>query len=440
MRGGPVSQATIYPGALSGEVPAIASKSYAHRLLILAALADAPTEIACDTTSADIEATASCLRSLGATVVRTHHGFRVTPLPREGCVPRARAGAQLDCGESGSTLRFMLPVVAALGRGASLTGHGRLAKRPLSPLYEELQAHGATLSPQGEFPLEVSGALWPGRFWLPGDVSSQYVTGLLLAGAALGSPMDIFVSEPVESRGYIDVTMDTLATFGVPVEASKVEASVGPCLRLSLPGQTPATPGEVEVEGDWSNAAFWLAAGALSPEGCTVTGLNLSSRQGDRAALVALAILGARIRQSGGSAGASLTQLRGRTVDVSGIPDLVPPLAAVAAYASGTTTFTGAGRLRLKESNRLETIRAAIVGMGGWAEVDGDALVVQGRRLSGGVVDAANDHRIAMMAAVAATQATGPTTIRDSGCVAKSYPAFFADFARLGGHVEESED
>lgn len=432
-----MSDVTVYPGTLAGQVPAIASKSYAHRLLVLAALADATTDLDCPSTSADIMATASCLRSLGATVARTRLGYRVTPLPRVAGAPVSRAHPQLDCDESGSTLRFMLPLAAALGQGASLTGHGRLAERPLSPLYEELQAHGVRLSPQGAFPLEVSGALWPGRFWLPGNVSSQYVTGLLLAGTALASPLDIFVGEPVESRGYIDITLDTLASFGVQVEASQVTTTEGPCLRLSMGGPLPTTPGHLAVEGDWSNAAFWLAAGSLSRQGCTVEGLNLQSRQGDRAALVALASLGARIRRGSGAAGASLTQLRGRTIDVSGIPDLVPPLAAVAAYAQGTTRFTGAGRLRLKESDRLETIRAALVAMGGRSHIEGDTLVVEGQGLTGGVVDAANDHRIAMMAAVAATAASGPTTILGAHCVAKSYPAFFADFQRLGGHVEE---
>lgn len=433
-------RAVIEPARLSGSVEAPSSKSEAHRLLICAALASGATNVDCTTTSDDIEATVSCLESLGAGVARTRQGLRVTPLEtgREGA--ERLPEAELDCGESGSTLRFLLPVVAALGRDVSITAHGRLPQRPLSPLYEELLAHGATLSPQGQVPLRVGGTLRPGRFSLPGNVSSQYVSGLLLAAPLTGGRVEVVVTEPVESRPYIDMTVAALRRFGAEVSEGRAQESNGAPAR-SYACEAPrglVSPGTVRVGGDWSNAAFWLAAGALcGPEGgVAVTGLDARSPQGDRQVLAALALLGARVLRSADGAGCVTDHLVGRTIDVSSCPDLVPPLAAVAALSEGTTTFTGAARLRLKESDRLATVSAAILALGGRARATEDGLLVEGvPELAGGVVDAANDHRIAMMAAVLSTRCSGTVTIEGAECVSKSYPAFFEDFASLGGHV-----
>ncbi len=436
---------TVLPGPLTGEVRAPSSKSEAHRLLICAAFAPGPTNVDCTTTSNDIDATISCLEALGARVARTRVGFRVTPVPGTSASdnrPEGRANATLDCGESGSTLRFLLPVVAALGRGAELVGHGRLPQRPLSPLYEELVAHGAELSPQGEVPLRVGGRLRAGRFSLPGNVSSQYVSGLLMAAPLLDGPVEVLVTEPVESRPYIDLTVSALEAFGAEVSESAARTPEGEPARAFVCSAPHGlrSPGTVRVGGDWSNAAFWLAAGALSGggDGVTVTGLDARSAQGDRQVLAALALLGARVLRTPEGAGCSEDRLAGRVIDVSACPDLVPPLAAVAAVAEGTTTFTGAARLRLKESDRLATVSAALEALGGRARTSEDGLVVEGRHmLEGGTVDAANDHRIAMMAAVLAARCEGPVTIRGAECVSKSYPAFFEDLASLGGSVRE---
>lgn len=432
---------TIEPHPLSGTVPAVASKSVAHRLLILAALADVTTDIDCNTTSKDIEATARCLEALGARIARTMRGFRVRPIPRDASgVPLAAEGATLDCGESGSTLRFMLPVAAALGRPCALDGHGRLAERPISPLYEELASHGARLSQRGVLPLRVEGGLAGGTFDIPGDVSSQYVSGLLMAAPLLPGGVRVRVSEPFESRAYVTITTDALRAFGVDVRVAREREEDGASFEVfEVAPQAVRTPGTVAVEGDWSNSAFWLAAGAIAGP-VSVTGLDARSSQGDRAIVAAASLLGARARTEGGCATSERAALRGRTVSVAEIPDLVPPIAAMAAYAQGETRITDAARLRLKESDRLETVRAAIACMGGDATVEGDDLLVRGTgSLPGGVVDAANDHRIAMMAAVCAAHAQGPTTIRGAECVAKSYPTFFDDFRSLGGVVRESE-
>ncbi len=431
----------INPGALTGEVRAPSSKSEAHRLLICAALSAGTTDIDCTTTSADIDATVSCLEALGARVARTRRGFRVAGLPRDAeGRPLPTREALLDCGESGSTLRFLLPVACALGAEARLTGHGRLPERPLSPLYEELVAHGCELSAQGRMPLSAGGRLEPGRFELPGDVSSQYVSGLLMAAPLTGGTVEVLVSEPVESRPYVGLTTGALARFGVEVrEGPATTADSRPARLFGVDAPRGlVSPGSVEVGGDWSNAAFWLAAGALGADGVAVTGADVQSPQGDRQVLGALALLGARVVRSREGAACAPDRLRGRTLDVSSCPDLVPPLAAVAAVATGTTNVVGAARLRLKESDRLATVSAAVNALGGRAEVTDDGLVIEGvNELAGGTVDAANDHRIAMMAAVLATRCSGPTTIVGAECVAKSYPAFFEDFASLGGAVRK---
>ena len=436
---------TITPHAIEGSVEAIASKSMAHRLLICAALCPGPTTIRCTTSSRDIEATISCLEALGAVVERDGDLLHVTPLPGTSSTDNVRQGARnalLDCGESGSTLRFMLPVVCALGCDAALTGHGRLAQRPLSPLYEELIAGGCDLTDQGRFPLKVTGRLRPGRFELPGNVSSQYISGLLLAAPLLDGPTEVCVAEPIESRPYVNLTTSALRTFGVIVEEVRDVTEKGDRVTRFL--VSPTTPyrscGQVTVEGDWSNAGFWLAAGALGA-GVSVTGLDLASRQGDRSMLAALAKLGARVERSGDTASVSSGAPNACEMNVSDFPDLVPPLAAVAALAPGTTRLTGCGRLRLKESDRIETVCSGLAALGAGISSEGDDIVINGREaLDGGVVDAANDHRIAMMAAIAATRCSSPVTIRGAECVQKSYPAFFEDYEKLGGIVTRRAD
>jgi 3-phosphoshikimate 1-carboxyvinyltransferase len=422
--------AVVEPRALSGTIEAIASKSEAHRMLICAAFADGATNIRCRTTSEDIDATVGCLRALGSGVARTRHGFRVVPL--RGDAPE---GAELDCGESGSTLRFLLPVVGALGRGATLDGRGRLAARPLSPLYEEMIAGGCDISEQGRLPLEVSGRLRAGTFELPGDVSSQFVTGLLLAAPLMDGAVTIRVSEPIQSRPYIDVTRRVMADFGVEVASERVERDGANFTELSVGSEARyRTPGTITVGGDWSNAAVWLSAGAIGRGPVTVKGLDLTSTQGDRAILGALSLLGARVVRGRGVVAVAPSRLTGQTIDVSAIPDLVPPLAAVAALAEGETRLAHAERLRLKESDRMESVTSTVNALGGDAAVDGDDIVIHGGRpLHGGLVEVPRDHRICMEAALLATRCDGEVTIRGAECVDKSYPGFFEDLRSLGG-------
>lgn len=430
----------ITPAPLTGQIDAIASKSMAHRLLICAALCPGPTDIVCTTSSKDIEATIGCLTSLGATIKRDGDTLHVEPLAGAASSDNIRTGTQgalLDCGESGSTLRFLLPVCAALGCNAKLTGHGRLAERPLSPLYEELIAGGSELSEQGVFPLSIGGRLRAGRFELPGNVSSQYISGLLLAAPLLAGPSEVRVKNPIESKPYIDLTTSALKTFGV--EVSQTQEHEGEqsytCFAIS-PATSYVSPGTVEVEGDWSNAAFWLAAGALG-QGISVTNIDLLSRQGDKAILAALAKLGARVSRQGHSATVCASTPQACTIDAANFPDLVPPLAAVAALTPGHTSICNCARLRLKESDRIETVCAGLSALGAQISSTADSIEIDGvSELKGGTVDAANDHRIAMMAAVAATRSAAPVTILGAECVEKSYPAFFADYNDLGGNAQ----
>ena len=433
----------VAPKPLGGVVEAIASKSFAHRMLICAALCPSPTAITCNTSSKDIEATIGCLTSLGASVTRLDDVLLVSPIPRGARAddPLVQEPPTLDCGESGSTLRFLLPVVAALGAKCSLQGHGRLSKRPLSPLYEELVSHGCELGPQGAFPLDVSGALRPGSFRIPGNVSSQYVSGLLMALPLLDGPSEVVVEGTLESKPYVDMTIDVLRSFGVGVTSSLEHAEGTTLLHLDIPaGAMFSSPGRCSVEGDWSCSAFWLCAGAIAGSGVGVSGLDARSCQGDRSVLGALALLGARVLRRDGLVAASPGSLHGSTIDVRDIPDLVPPLAAVAAAAQGETRMSNAGRLRLKESDRLVTVRDAIDSLGGSARIAGDDLVIFGTgRLRGGTVDAANDHRIAMLAAIASTICDEPVTIMGAECVGKSYPAFFEDLVALGGECQTDQ-
>ncbi len=425
----------IEPHPLAGTIAAIPSKSVAHRLLVLSALCDGITDLTLSASSQDIDATARCVTALGASVARTRTGLRVVPVTVAG----VRREARLDAGESGSTLRFLLPVVAALGKGARIRCHGRLARRPLAPLDQQLAEHGVDLRWEDDSTLVVSGPLRPGRFDVPGDVSSQFVSGLLMAAPAMGGAVEVWVGEPVESAGYIDLTIDALRTFGVSVETSR-ELSGGQAMRVyAVAGDARLrSPGSCTVEGDWSNSAFWLAAAAMGPHPIAVTGLNQLSRQGDRSVMAALALMGARIGRASDGVLASRDTPHAHDIDVSGIPDLAVPLAAVAALAPGVTRLRNASRLRLKESDRLASICDALCALGGKAHVEDDDLLVEGvEALSGGTVDAAGDHRIAMMAAICATGATDPVVIRGAECVAKSYPTFFDDFRALGGIARE---
>ena len=412
---------TIIPGARTGCVRIPASKSQAHRLLICAALGEEETEVVCDGISADIAATAKCLSALGAKIEEMETGFLVSPIKK---VPEGRC--ELYCGESGSTLRFLLPIVGALGVQAAFHREGRLPQRPLAPLDGVLTAHGMTLSEDGDI-LLCSGQLQAGDYEITGNVSSQYISGLLMALPRLAGESTLTVTGTLESAAYVAMTEDALRLSGV--EFSKNGAS------YAIPGgQRFRLPARTAVEGDWSNAAFFLCMGALAKEGIRVEGLNLKSSQGDRGVLDVLRAFGAAVSEEENTVTVRRGTLRGVTVDASPIPDLIPVLSVVASVAAGETRVENAYRLRLKESDRLQSTANLLRALGGRVEEKEDGLVITGVPvLHGGETQTQNDHRLAMSAAVAACAAMGEVTVDNDACVAKSYPRFWEDYGSLKG-------
>ena len=454
-----------------GTIPAIPSKSHAHRLLIAASLSDTCQEIICPSTSKDIDATAECLRQIGIRIQKKDRGFLIDGIRRKETGLReplsqgndvSSGPAVLHVGESGSTLRFLLPVLGALGIPADLHMEGRLPGRPLSPLYEELTAHGMTLSPQGSNPLHVTGQLHAGEYRIDGGVSSQYITGLLFALPLLNEDSRLVITGHLESRPYVNITLGVLKTFGIKIRET-LHPEDGIATVFDIPGgghfHCPSNGARSDgnsmvprliVEGDWSNAAFFLAAGALLDSPVTVTGCDPASPQGDKAILQILREFGAEVRiqetaPAPGDAAASSDRrhtaitvsggpLHGINIDAADIPDLVPVLSVIAACAEGTTVIRNIQRLRIKESDRVATVTEMLTALGTDCSSTQSELRIEGQRsLSGGSVSSHNDHRIAMAAAIASLRATGPVEIRDPMAVNKSYPGFYEDLAKLFG-------
>lgn len=386
---------TIIPSKLRGTVTPPSSKSVAHRALIAAALSGGFSTISNLGDSKDIQATRSCLSALKTGQPAGEDGL---PL--------------LDCGESGSTLRFLIPLSLVLRGGGHFTGRGRLMERPQGPYFSLFQEKG-TFYQQKDGVLTVRGTLSPGRYSLPGDVSSQFITGLLFALPLLDGDSEIVLTTPLESRDYVDLTLDVLRTFGIRVE-ERADA-------FHVPGSQRYESRDFTVEADWSQAAFWYAANFAGGQ-VDIQGLNMDSKQGDK--VIALQYW-------------QLAKPGEAELDVSQCPDLVPPLAAMAAVRAGTTHFTHAARLRMKESDRLSTVAAALRAMGAQVEEGPDSLTIHGqeRLPGGGTVDCCNDHRIAMMAAVSAAFAQAPVKLLGAECVRKSYPEFWNHFIQLGGEA-----
>ena len=391
---------TILPGLLRGNISIIPSKSQAHRILICAAFSDRKTHILCQQINEDIEATARCLRALGAIIDRTDDGFWVTPV---STLPDC---AEMDCGESGSTLRFILPIVCALGVDTTIRMRGRLPQRPLSPLWEELERKGCSLSRPTPDTIQTSGKLISGEYTIAGNISSQFITGLLFALALTNGTSQIRITGKLESQPYVTMTQSVLKLFGVQTD------------HLYISGAFPfRSPGEVAVEGDWSNGAFFLVAKAMGSD-LAVENLSMDSPQGDKMVAEILNIQN------------SMT-----AISVADIPDLVPILSVYFA-AHGGAIFTDVARLRLKESDRVATVSAMLENLGIHVDSDENTMTVYPGTFTGGIVDAAGDHRIAMTAAIAATVAREPVRILGAQCVAKSYPTFWKEYTRLGGKYE----
>lgn len=416
------------PAILSGKIKAISSKSHAHRVLICSALASEPTKINCNVLSKDITATVECLKMLGAEIKIEENTLFVNP-------QKFSEKAEIDCGESGSTLRFLLPVVSALGIDTTINAHGRLPERPLSPLKEELEKKGVVFETDNEFPLHITGNLQSGEYELAGNVSSQFVSGLLFALPLLNGDSKIKLIPPVESKSYIDMTVATLRDFGILIEETENTYII-------KGNQKYISPKEITIEGDWSNSAFFLCAGALSKDGVTVSGLNINSTQGDKKILDILKRMGASVEVNDDEITVKKNKLMGTMVNGGDIPDLVPIVSVMGAMCDkGVTHIVNASRLRLKESDRIATTEALLTKAGAAVSETDDGLVIWGENdLIGGRVEGANDHRIVMSAAILSCLCALPVDIVGAEAVEKSYPHFFKDFNSLGGKANVIND
>jgi 3-phosphoshikimate 1-carboxyvinyltransferase len=415
----------IKPQMLQGKVEAVAAKADGHRILIAAALADRPTKIKINTWSEDLEATLDVLTRMG---MRSHwedkNVLMVYPIEEMPCT------RTVDCNNSGSTLRFLFPLAAALGCNSfTYTGTKRLSERPMEPLIDAMKGHGVLI--EGEkLPLRVSGQLHGGTYHLPGNISSQYISGLLFALPLLIADSRLILTSEPESNAYIDMTIDTLKKFGVII---KRDGRI-----FDIKGrQNYISPGEINVEKDWSNTAFWLVAGAIGKE-ITVEGVSSDSLQSDRAIVPLIKkMFGEEVEEPMKGITIRKKALTAIDIDASQIPDLVPILAVLACAAQGTTTIYNAERLRIKESDRLKTITENLSILGADIKETKDGLKIRGgKALHGGVVQGYNDHRIVMACAIASLLTKEEITIEGAEAVNKSYPGFFADFKTLGGKID----
>ena len=408
----------FYNNAVRSFVRAISSKSEAHRFLICAAIGESKCEIICADTNADIDATVGCLNALGADIKRTEKGFIVKP------IGEIRKNCELFCNESGSTLRFLLPLAASLGADCGFLMRGRLSARPLSPLYEILQNNGVALSPHGSNPLTIKGKFGVGNYTVAANVSSQYISGLLFALSIAEGESTLSLEDRIESAPYIWMTVDALTAFGAEIsfENDKNLFKIKGKRRLS-------SPERITVGGDWSNAAFFLVAGAIGSDPVTLCGLDEDSRQGDKQILAILEKMGARILRDGEKITVFPSELRGMEIDAANIPDLVPILAVAASVAVGETRIFNAERLRLKESDRIESVCRTLSALGADVTATDDGMIIRGKsHLDGGEVDSFNDHRIAMCAAIASLVCKNAVKINRFEAINKSYPTFGENF------------
>lgn len=435
----------VIPARLHGTVQVPSSKSMGHRLCICAGLSEDTCTVDNIALSKDIEATNRCLAALDVPLTEAEPaaaGRKAFTYGKGGAWRQLDGARTADCGESGSTLRFFIPLAALTGVPFTFTGRGKLVSRPEQPYYDMFDRQGLPYRTvaDGRLPLTVHGRLQPGDYVLPGDVSSQFVSGLLLALPLLDGDSDLAIVPPLESASYIGLTLQSIRRFGIRVEQQDA-------LHYHIPGRQRyrAPAPRVAVEGDWSQAAFWLVAGSIgaTPDGIACAGLDGDSGQGDKAVLAILRRMGAAITEEGGRYTARPARLHGTVIDASDCPDLVPVLSVAAALADGETHIVHAGRLRLKECDRLAAMAAELGKLGARVDEEPEGLRIHGcpGGLAGGAVTQSwNDHRVAMSLAVAALGCKAPVVLDGGGSVTKSYPGFWLDYRALGGQYREGEE
>jgi 3-phosphoshikimate 1-carboxyvinyltransferase len=416
---------------LNGEVCAPPSKSYTQRMLIASALSCGTSKVSNPLLSEDTEATLRAITALGANVKREEDCWEVT-----GTTELRNAKIPIDCGESGATFRFMIPVAALAPDPSILTFRGSLEHRPIEPLLKSLNDLGANVHPKKfggkDAVLVEGGGILGGETSIPGGVSSQFISGLMFACPLAKVDTEIVLTSPLESTDYVSMTQEALNQHGVRVDI------YGSFERMVIPANQTYKPCNSRVPGDFSSAAFLLAAAAITDSDVTISDLDQKSHQGDKAILAILKQMGVKGKVCEDSVeiigtGSPLEPI---SVEAKNIPDLVPVVTALACYARGESRITGARRLRLKESDRLSSLHSELTKMGAQIEVDANGLTMRGpSSLKGAVLDPHNDHRIAMACSITALGAEGQTTLLNAGCVRKSYPQFFTHLRQMGAEI-----
>jgi 3-phosphoshikimate 1-carboxyvinyltransferase len=415
-----MSDVKFSPFVPNGTVNVPPSKSDVHRAIICAAMANGVSRISPVALSNDIKATIGCIKALGAEAVLENNVLTV-----DGTNMYKNKTALLDCGESGSTLRFFIPIAAVGNVNATFVGKGKLPQRPIGIFTEALPKAGTTCKTEGGLPLEIKGQLKSGIFEIPGNVSSQFITGLLLALPILEGDSEIVLTSPLESVGYIAMTIRTMKQFGVNIQATEKGWHI-------KGGQSYKTC-DYTTDGDWSQAAFFMVLGAVSGK-VTVKGVAKDSTQGDKKCAEILARFGAKVTQLDNEVTVEKGELKAITIDASQIPDLVPVLSVCAAFAEGTTKIINAERLRIKECDRLKATAELLNNLGGKVKELSDGLEITGvSSLKGGNVNGYNDHRIVMSAAVCAARSDEDITATFAMSINKSYPDFYIDYNSIGG-------
>ena len=422
---------TIQPFSLNGKVKIPPSKSICHRAIIAAALCQGECVLDNILMSEDIIATSEIMRKLGAKIVELQNKLLITGRDVSNSISTGIESKELQCNESGSTLRFLIPIAMGTGEKIFFKGKGKLVQRPLKPYFDIFDKQKIKYTTKnGGLPLIIEGRLKPGIYELRGDVSSQFITGLIYALPLLNGDSTIKITTNTESIGYIDLTLDILSKFGVNIENNNYR-------EFKIKGNQHYEKRDYRVEGDFSQAAFYLAAGVLGGE-VKCLDLNMESLQGDRVIIDIIKSMGGKLSIENGILKTSKSNLKGSIIDVSQCPDLLPIIAVLGALSEGTTEIINASRVRIKESDRLKAIATELNKIGAEVIEREDSLLIHGKPwLKGGVVNSWNDHRIAMAMAIASIRCTQLLTIEDSGAVKKSYPEFYEDFKNLGGKINE---
>ncbi len=410
----------ITPSSLKGSVTIPSSKSYSHRMIIGAALAKGTSVISNINESEDIKATCEAVTAIGADIKKDGSSYEITGIsePSEKTV--------INCRESGSTLRFILPIAAAFGCDTEFHGYGKLPERPLTPYIREMSVKGINFTrEEGKMPFYINGTLQAGTYRLEGDISSQFVTGLLYALPLCAGSSVIKMTSALESKPYADMTAEALKRFGIEITQTYGEDGF---INYVIKGRQKYVHSNISVEGDYSQAAFFYTANALGSD-IDLHNLNCDSVQGDKKILEILNGIG--YNKNCGS------KFSPFNLDVSDIPDLVPILAVLGCFTAGTSYIYNAKRLRIKECDRLSAIADALNSIGGNIKVYDDSLEINPvNNFTGGTIDGRNDHRIVMASAIASVKASDDIIITGAEAVEKSYPDFWNVFSELGGIIK----